>query len=112
MLGAILQGIRSVDKARVAKSGGLAVAISAGLTAATLAGAPIPGWIALVGPIAGTIIYKMLPAKQQAQVDTIVDEVIDAATVVPQVYSSPSDYPKEVPDSISTNNLKVEQPPG
>ena len=112
MLSALLQGIRSVDKARVAKSGGVAVAISASLTAATFAGAPIPGWAPIVGSLVGVIVYKLLPPKEEQEVDKIVDDVIDVTTSIPQFYSSPSDYPGAPPTNPSPNNLKVEQPPG
>ena len=87
MLSQILTSVRGIDKQRVAKSGGVAVAISAGLTAASLAGVAIPVWGQTVGLVAGVIIYKLLPKKAEAEVDSIVDKVIDVTTEIPQTYA-------------------------
>ena len=104
MIGELLQGIRNVDKARVAKSGGIAVAVTAGLTAASLAGVAIPTWAVWVGPAVGTVVYKLLPPKDQQLVDKVVDEVIDVATTIPQTYSAPTDFPNP-PPTPTPNNL-------
>ena len=115
MLSAILASVRSMDKARVAKSGGVAVVISAGLSAAAVAGLPIPVWGQAAGLVLGVVAYQLLPPSAEAKVDSVVDEAIDVATIIPQTYSAPSDYPAEKPDnviSIKTNMTNNGNPVG
>jgi hypothetical protein len=103
MLSALLQSVRSLDKARVAKSGGVSAIITVGLTMATVAGAPIPGWAPFVGSLVGIAVYKMLPKKEEQEVDDIVDKAIDIATTIPQTYADYSGTGNDTLPPVTTN---------
>lgn len=104
MLAQILQNVRTTDKAKVAKCGGVAIIISLGLQAAVYAGVAIPVWGQCAGLVVGLVAHALLPAKIQADVDADLDKVIDVATEIPQTYSNPTDYPSP-PVDPTPNNL-------
>ena len=103
MLSTLLQSVRSLDKTRVAKSGGVSAIITVVLTMATIAGAPIPGWAPFVGSLVGIAVYKMLPKKEEQEVDSIVDETIDVVTSIPQTYADYSGTGNDPLPSVVTN---------
>lgn len=105
MLSQILQNIRSTDKAKIAKSGGVAVIISLGIQAAILAGVAIPVWGQFAGIVAGVLAHAILPAKVQEVVDEDLGKVIDIATTIPQTYSEAEDFPNAPPKVNTPNNI-------
>ena len=86
MITQLLQNIRSTDKSKVAKAGGVAVVISLGIRAAIYAGVAIPVWGQLAGLAVGLLAHALLPAKIQEVVDDNVDKIIDVVTAIPQTY--------------------------
>lgn len=104
MLAQLLANIRSTDKAKVAKAGGVAVVISLGIQAAVAAGVVIPIWGQFAGIAAGVLAHALLPAKEQEIIDADLDKVIDIATEIPQTYSAPTDFPNP-PPQLTPNNL-------
>ena len=97
MISQLLQNIGSVDKAKVAKVGGVAIVISLGLQAAVLAGVAIPVWGQFAGLAVGLVLHAILPVKVQSEVDGVVDQVIDVATEIPTLSSAPTDFPNAPP---------------
>lgn len=113
MISQLLTNIRSTDKAKVAKSGGIAILISLSLQAAVYAGVAIPIWGQFAGVVVGLIAHALLPAKDQIIVDNAVDKVIDVVTNIPQTYSAPTDFPNAPPQETgqtTPNDLSNQVP--
>ena|ERR1700760_3906473 len=93
-ISALLAGAQQIAGHPVAKGGALASLITAGLYAAMAAGVSIPPVAIALGPIAGYVLYKVLPVKQQNELDTAVDDITSVVTAIPTTYSDPDkDFP-------------------
>lgn len=105
---AILDGAKTVAAHPVTKGGSLAVLISGGLYAAQFAGIAVPSIAFSAGPIAGYILYKLLPKKIEDDIDNVAKEVTDVVTEIPQTYAAPTDFPNACPQDTgktTPNNL-------
>ena len=94
---ALLNGARAVASHPITKGGSLAALISGGLYAAQFAGVAIPSIAFSAGPLAGYILYKLLPKKIEDEIDATAEKFVDIATTIPQTYSQPSDFPNPPP---------------
>lgn len=93
-ISALLAGARSIASHPASKGGALASLITGGLCAATVAGIVIPPVAMTLGPIAGYILYFLLPKKIEDQIDETLKNITDAVTVIPQTYPEYPDTPK------------------
>ena len=83
------------------------MAISVGLQAAVLAGVAIPVWGQFAGAIVGAVVYKLLPEKDEALVDGVVDKAIDVATAIPQTYADYSVQQQSPLEPTGDSNITV-----
>lgn len=75
----------SVAAHPITKGGALAALIVGGIQIAILAGIAIPSWAVAAGPVAGYILYKLLPPKVEAEIDDTATKVVDIANTVPVI---------------------------
>lgn len=99
---ALMSGAASVAGHPITKGGALAALITGGLYAAAAAGVIIPGWAFVAGPIFGTLLYKLLPPKDQAVIDDTAQKVVDTFNTIPSTYA---EYPNDPKPLLSTTNL-------
>ena len=91
---ALIDGAKAVAGHPITKGGALASLISGGLYAATIAGVAIPAWALTAGPLAGYVVYRLLPKKTEDQIDAVAAEVVAVATEIPTTYADPDkDFP-------------------
>ena len=103
-LAVLMNGAGAVAKATtqhpITKGGSLAALITGCLYAAAAAGVAIPEIAFTAGPIAGYLLYKMLPVKTQQVLDDTAQEVVDTITTIPNVYA---EYPNHMPIGTPNN---------
>ena len=88
--GALIQGASFVAKSPVAKGGSLATLIGSGLYLATFAGVAIPTWAFSAAPIAGYLLYRVLPKSIDDKIDGAAEQVAEVVNEVPNTYQ---EYP-------------------
>jgi hypothetical protein len=103
-LSALMTGAGAVAKQPVTKGGALAALVTGGLYMASAAGVVVPGWAFVAGPIFGTMLYKFLPAKDQAEIDDVAAKVTDTFETIPTTYP---EYPGDKPLPSVVTNLKT-----
>lgn len=84
-LSALMSGAGAVANHPMTKGGALAALVTGGLYAAAAAGVVVPGWAFVAGPLFGTLLYKFLPAKDQAEIDDVTQKVKDTFNEIPTV---------------------------
>lgn len=101
-LTALVSGAGAVASHPITKGSALAALVTGGLYAAVAAGVVVPGWAFIAGPVFGTILYKFLPTKDQAEIDSIADDVTKTFDTIPTIYP---EYPNTTTPALSTTNL-------
>lgn len=82
---AIAEGAKSIAAHRGGKGTALATLVTGGLIVATAAGVTVPAFWFTLGPIAGLILYKVLPKNIADRIDGVEDGIIDAVSKVPSL---------------------------
>jgi hypothetical protein len=107
-IAALITGASAVSKSVVShplsKGGGLAALITGGLYVAAAAGVVIPEIAYTVGPVAGFILYKLLPKSIEDQIDQTAQKVVDLDNLIPEVKTY-DDYPADKETGIVTGNI-------
>lgn len=100
-IAALLSGAGAVTKSVAAhpitKGGALAALITGGLTIASVAGIAIPPVAFTIGPMAGYLLYRVLPKQYETDIDDLAQKIIDIDSDIPNLpdIHTYQEYPNE-----------------